>query len=441
MSSKAEILDRATELKALAEKGFKSNYERRVTYSNIELLIIKIDDYTTENGTETDITELKEELSALSSTINLAYVKRGNSGLLKVIDKLDSLMRLLTVWFFLITSAAFIALPCILFSPVDSLLVKHGIIKPYHQVGVQSKMFIARKILQLSGIHLLVEGLNRDMLGKEMAMVCFSHASTMDAFISAATLPVIGYTLAKSELFLIPFFSWCLMAFGGIPIDRKNRDQAIKAISSAARSAGTGDCVSISPEGTRSVTGQLTAFKKGPFYLWEQVNCPIIPMVTYGAFDLFPPSRIMNIPGKVYVRYLPPIYPHEAQTREQMSRLLRMRMLEAMRDGPEDAGSPLTWWYRLKNMFYMSLVFAYCWGLYFHAPYHVIRTAYNVNSWQLAGIVLLVAIVITLLFYVYQMYIKTLIASVTSTSASDKTTTRSGSQQKQANNSSKRKNE
>lgn len=49
--------------------------------------------------------------------------------------------------------------------------------------------------------------------------------------------------------------------------------------------------VGTSPEGTRSSTGQLLGFKKGPFHLWEHLKYPpIIPLLVMGAFELMPPS-------------------------------------------------------------------------------------------------------------------------------------------------------
>jgi hypothetical protein len=48
--------------------------------------------------------------------------------------------------------------------------------------------------------------------------------------------------------------------------------------------------VGIAPEGTRSLSGQVLAFKKGPFHLWEHLRCPPIhPLLVMGAHELMPP--------------------------------------------------------------------------------------------------------------------------------------------------------
>ena len=90
----------------------------------------------------------------------------------------------------------------------------------------------------------------------------------MDPFIIAATCPVRHSALAKSDLYLVPYFSWLMFSLGGIAIDRSNRDSAVLALKKAAKVVSMDDCVTIAPEGTRSKSGQLMEFKKGPFYLW-----------------------------------------------------------------------------------------------------------------------------------------------------------------------------
>jgi len=54
--------------------------------------------------------------------------------------------------------------------------------------------------------------------------------------------------------------------------------------------------------------GNIVAFKKGPFYMWETLNkIPIIPMVVLGAYELYPPGSNLSHCGKVYCHYLTPI--------------------------------------------------------------------------------------------------------------------------------------
>lgn len=52
--------------------------------------------------------------------------------------------------------------------------------------------------------------------------------------------------------------------------------------------------------------------------MWESMQTPIVPVISYGAFDLFPGKSWMNSTGKVAVKYLTPIQPHEAENREEV---------------------------------------------------------------------------------------------------------------------------
>ena len=87
-----------------------------------------------------------------------------------------------------------------------------------------------------------------------------------DGFLISAVCPVRQLAFGKKELFLIPFFSWLSLAFGGVPVDRGHRGRATSSlaltVSLAARFSRVS--IAIAPEGTRSLSGQLLAFKKGP---------------------------------------------------------------------------------------------------------------------------------------------------------------------------------
>ena len=89
----------------------------------------------------------------------------------------------------------------------------------------------------------------------------------------------------------------------------------------------------------------------GTFYTWEMLKVPIIPFVSYGGYDLYPVGNLfplsvcvcifinktikfthihiyycegtyVNQTGKIYIRYLKPIMPHEAKSRDEMHNLV-----------------------------------------------------------------------------------------------------------------------
>eukprot|EP01038_Epipyxis_sp_PR26KG_P009184 gene9184-12388_t len=393
-----------------------SNRQRRILYSECQLLIYDVEEFQQETIKDDNekkheknklLNDISTDLQSISDTLKCTYAKLPpNTSFL--MSKLDELIRLIAVWLFLISSAIFIALPCLLFSPIDTLLAQLNIIHPNNKFTNLFKVFVSKTIMKLSGIHLVVQDYDTNTFGKECVLTCFSHSSSMDAFIIGAVVPARHFTPSKSDLFLIPYFSWLLLAFGGIPVNRGSRDQAVLALGHAAASASKGDCIAIAPEGTRSKTGQILPFKKGPFYLWEQLKTPIIPVVILGAYDLYPPGRQMAIAGKVYVRYLKPIYPHEASTREEMSRLLRKRMLQDIFESPDDVAAPLTIEQKQSNRTHLFGLFAShaaLWKLLVFSS-KTILNRYQMSQLKFVLILFGLSMVYTILMYIYLVYIQ-----------------------------------
>lgn len=146
--------------------------------------------------------------------------------------------------------------------------------------------------------------------------------------------------------------------------------------------------------------------------MWDQLKTPIIPLVIFGAFELYPPGRQMAVPGKVYVKYLTPIQSSEASTREEMSELVRVRMLECWRDGPEDVCAPLTWAQRLEQQFYQYSFFFLVYKLIQVIPLAEFMEAYKIGKIQAFGLFLGVSFGITFIFYFYLMYLSHWITSL-----------------------------
>lgn len=54
----------------------------------------------------------------------------------------------------------------------------------------------------------------------------------------------------------------------------------------------------------------------------------VVPFIVFGAYDLYPVGSWVNNTGVIVVRYLPPILPSEATSREDMMRLVRMIVMK-----------------------------------------------------------------------------------------------------------------
>lgn len=97
--------------------------------------------------------------------------------------------------------------------------------------------------------------------------------------------------LAKKELFRIPIFGWGIKAGECVAIDRKNHRQAVKDLAVAKQKIMFGGIkIWIAPEGTRSRTGKMGAFKRGGFKLALDAKAIIVPVAIVGSNKILPPD-------------------------------------------------------------------------------------------------------------------------------------------------------
>ncbi|HMA62513.1 MAG TPA: AMP-binding protein [bacterium] len=84
-----------------------------------------------------------------------------------------------------------------------------------------------------------------------------------------------------------------------------------------------GENIIIFPEGTRTKTGKVGAFKKAFAILGKELNVPIVPVAISGAYNAMPPgSHFPKFKTRIYVRFLPPIEPEDKDV-DQISELTR----------------------------------------------------------------------------------------------------------------------
>ncbi len=162
------------------------------------------------------------------------------------------------------------------------------------------------KLLRASGAAVRTEGL--DAIPRGVPLVYASnHQSWFDIFALGATIPGQLRFVAKKELSKIPVLGKAMASAGHIFVDRQNRQAAFGAYDEASAAIRHGLSAVVFPEGTRSRTGDLLPFKKGPFVLAIAAQVPIVPTYCAGTFTLLPKGTIRLTPHPIAVLFGTPI--------------------------------------------------------------------------------------------------------------------------------------
>jgi 1-acyl-sn-glycerol-3-phosphate acyltransferase len=67
--------------------------------------------------------------------------------------------------------------------------------------------------------------------------------------------------------------------------------------------------MTVFPEGTRSPDGRLLPLKKGPFYLAQEADAPIVPVTILGTEQILPKGKFLLRRGQATIVFHAPISP------------------------------------------------------------------------------------------------------------------------------------
>ena len=189
----------------------------------------------------------------------------------------------------------------------------------------------AKRLLSASGTKVKAVGLDKIPPGP--VVYVSNHQSWFDIWVLQGMLPGQVRFIAKKELTKIPFFGRAMVTAGHLTIDRQNRQAAFDAYKDAAASIQGGMSAVVFAEGTRSRTGDLLPFKKGPFVLGIAAGVPIVPVYVAGTFDLLPKGKIRLTPHPVAIMIGDPIDPTGMVYDDREGLMLRVReAVESLRD-------------------------------------------------------------------------------------------------------------
>jgi 1-acyl-sn-glycerol-3-phosphate acyltransferase len=160
--------------------------------------------------------------------------------------------------------------------------------------------------LWLCGIRFKVAGADNLPLGRA-AVYCSNHESNVDPPILFTALHPRMHILYKHEIDQIPVLARAFRMGGFIPIDRRNKESAMRSIEKGAKSIRDGSSFLIFPEGTRSRTGQMLPFKKGGFVMAIKAGAPIVPIAISGGRDAMERGSRIIKPVRISIRVGQPV--------------------------------------------------------------------------------------------------------------------------------------
>ena len=178
----------------------------------------------------------------------------------------------------------------------------------------QAKSLLTSRVGRLLGrLALYTSGIKLNLIHcgeqhKGPAVYIANHSSIIDLFVVLALgIPDIRFIL-KREFLYNPFFGIMGLLTGQVFINRQNSEQAIATLNRAYnRIRHQQLSLLVMPEGTRSVNGKISPFKKGAFRMAVDLGYPIVPMHFIGLHKLSSGKTLISRPGNITVKVYPAV--------------------------------------------------------------------------------------------------------------------------------------
>lgn len=155
---------------------------------------------------------------------------------------------------------------------------------------------------------------NKPEIQKGQAYLYFAnHTSIADVPLMGAYLPTFSNAVEAQSHWSWPIYKHLIKAYGQIPINRKNVRASYKSMSIALERLKNGKSIIIFPEGHRTRTGKMQAFKKLPFSIAKKSGAVIIPISVCGMWKLSPGDGFEKNPATINMYFHKPLRPEDYQ--------------------------------------------------------------------------------------------------------------------------------
>lgn len=172
----------------------------------------------------------------------------------------------------------------------------------------------SKMTLWLLLIPVKVEG--KEYIPKEIpTVVTPNHTSAMDIFLLYGYAGVRFKWVMKGSLRNIPFVGWACEKIGFIFVDNTPAG-AIRVVEDCEKAIQDGYHIFMFPEGSRTLTGELSKLRKGAFKVAMEMGVPIVPAKIRGGFEILKRGTLDLHWGKMSLRFFPPIDTSEGKSIE-----------------------------------------------------------------------------------------------------------------------------
>jgi 1-acyl-sn-glycerol-3-phosphate acyltransferase len=182
---------------------------------------------------------------------------------------------------------------------------------------------------RLAGIRVRTVGSERLEEGRAYLFMS-NHVSNLDPPIITPLLGRRIAIIAKQELFKIPSFGRAMRAGNFVAVNRSDRKAASESIRESATVLQSGLGMLVFPEGTRSSSGKLLPFKKGPFRVAIEAGVPVVPITITGSHEAWPKGTMRLNKGEVVVTFHSPIDPRQFARKEELLAAVRAAIDSAL---------------------------------------------------------------------------------------------------------------
>ncbi len=167
------------------------------------------------------------------------------------------------------------------------------------------------------------------------AVFLFSHASYLDIPVLCVSKGGQINFAAKSFLLDYPVLGFIMRVVKAIVI-YPDRERSIEQYKLAEQRLKEGDDFMISPEGGRSNGEELLPFKSGPFIFAMNAKADLVPVLIYGAHELWPSKdklpNLRKLFGTINVEYFPKVSTQDFtdENRKDKAEEIRLMMLKSL---------------------------------------------------------------------------------------------------------------